>query len=179
MAILKLKEAGEEATLDIVTAEVIEGQYGKQVRFDANTGDVLYVPLGSVERQLDRCGVGEVEALSGKTIHFSRAANSKPGSAPFWNMDRAKEGDVVKKPVSNGKSLPPTAQKLADSYVDKPLPGEEEESGFDALLKKYTECVSEAVGLAQRIGKAGIPVDGSAVSSMAATLFIARKDARV
>lgn len=172
MAILKLKDAGDEATLDIVTAAVIQGEYGMQVQFDANTGDTLYVPLSSVERQLDRCGVATVEELSGRTLHFFRAPNHKPGGKPFWNIDSAKPGDVVK---TNGNGKP-----AAQYETPARLPGEDDEpNGFDLLLKKYTECVSESVGLAQRIAKAGIAVDGSAVSAMAATLFIARRDAKV
>lgn len=195
MSILKLTEAGDEMTLEIASAEIVPGNFGQQAKFVDKHGDTLFVPLSSVERQLDRCGVGTVEELTGRAIHFSRAASNKPGGKPFWNMDKARDGDVVHK--GNGKVPETATSRLAaqSNYKDGPLPNEDpreymqetgappagyeqSESGFSALVERYGECFSEALAFAQRVHKLGIPTDASAVSSIAATLMIARKDAR-
>jgi hypothetical protein len=169
MTILKLKEAGDEAVLAIAAVEVVKGDYGEQVKFTTASGDVLFVPSSSVERQLDRVGVAEIADLAGLNVHFSRAA-SKPGKAPYWNLDRAREGDPA--PKTNG--APPKAEPYESP---RRLPNEEP-TGFSEILKQYDECISESIGFAHRIVKAGIPgVDGSTVSSLAATLMIARQKA--
>jgi hypothetical protein len=175
MAILKLQEAGEEITLDLVSVEVVQGNFGQQVKFDANTGDCLYVPLASVERQLDRCGVADVSELSGKTIHFSRAASNRPGGKPFWNLDRAREGDVVAKP--NGK--PPVSKPAAVPYSSPGLlPGENPR--FDDLINSYGECLAAANSeIAPVLKKAGYEVTSDTLTSVAATLFIQRTRAGV
>jgi hypothetical protein len=185
MAILSLKKAGEEATLDITNAEQVQGQYGEQVKFTTDTNDILFVPLSSVQRQLDRCGVAEVEELSGKSLHFSRS-QAKNGTTVYWNIDKAREGDTKTAPKANGKPVVAQALSQNEHYVGT-LPGDEvetggpptETSGFDTVVEKYAECFNEAAGFAQRAKTLGIPVDLAGISAVAATLFIARNQARV
>jgi hypothetical protein len=88
-------------------------------------------------------------------------------------------------PTSNGtpKSTAPVASALSQNEHNVGwLPGDEVETGgapgsvtpFDGLLERYGECLTEAAGFGQRINKLGIPIDGSAVAAIAATIFIAR-----
>lgn len=128
MSILKLANAGDEATLTITGCEVVEGQYGEQVQFDAGE-DRLYLPFTSAERQLERIGLvddgldrGEAFArVVGETLTFSRAPSSKPGSKPFWNIARgtgktpAPKTNPTKAPIPGhanvpNKDLPPLLQ---------------------------------------------------------------------
>ncbi len=101
MSILKLKEAGDTAVLNITACEAVEGDYGTQIKFEADNGDTLYVPQSSVDRQMDRIGVPDYADCVGKQLRFFRAPNNKPGGKPFWNIDQARSGDT---PSTNGKS---------------------------------------------------------------------------
>lgn len=126
MSILKLANAGDEATLTITGCEEVEGQYGAQVKFVAGE-DVLLLPKASADRQLERIGfLSEgndlVEAsgygdVTGQTLTFSRAPNSKPGSKPFWNINVAGNGKPAPKP--NPAKTPVPAHS---NVPDKDLP---------------------------------------------------------
>jgi hypothetical protein len=192
MSILKLTEPGSSLTLDVAGVGIVKGDLGEQVKFETIGGDILFVPSASVTRQLDRCGVAEIADLRGKAIHFSRSDTLGKNGKPYWNLDKAKASDTRTNgaPSSNGtpKSTAPVASALSQNEHNVGwLPGDEvetggpptEASGFDVMVERYTECFNEAAGFAQRIHKLGLPVDLSGISSIAATLFIARKDARV
>ncbi len=198
MAILKLKLAGEEATLAISTAEVVQGQYGEQVKFSVDNGDVLYVPLDSVRRQIDRCGVGEIDELSGRTLHFSRAAGKN--GVVFWNIDKARPDDV-RTPKSNGNGHtngallpyetsdegeyetggpPPTPAKAAPRAIPAPTPEAATEDKFAALCEKYDECAKHIVTvIVPAMRKNDIPVDCQGVFAGIATLLIARRQEKI
>lgn len=104
MGIIKLQEAGESLTALIKTAERVKGQYGEQVKFSTQDGD-LYVPLDSALRQLERIPMA-VEDCAGETLTFSRDPNnSRPGAKPYWGIRLAGMGDNAPKPT--GKRLPP------------------------------------------------------------------------
>jgi hypothetical protein len=117
MTILKLANAGDEATLDITGAEIVTGQYGEQVQFDAGE-DRLYLPLSSAERQLERLGLAngkniDFGSIIGQRLVFSRTASPKPG-VNYWNINTAK-------PKTNG--APPVAktnEKKPVSLSSKP-----------------------------------------------------------
>jgi hypothetical protein len=187
MAILKLAEPGSSLTMEVADVEVVSGDFGKQVMFENDSGDVLYVPESSVTRQLDRVGVAEIEDLRGRAVHFSRSTTMSKAGKPFWNLDKATKDDLATKtaPKTNGKPVVASALSQNEHNVGW-LPGDEVETGsppaspqFDGLLERYGECLTEAAGFGQRINKLGIPVDGSAVAAIAATLFIARNQARI
>jgi hypothetical protein len=105
------------------------------------------------------------------TLILEQNAGEKyPSFKVLANLDRAREGDPA--PKTNG--APPKAEPYESP---RRLPNEEP-TGFSEILKQYDECISESIGFAHRIVKAGIPgVDGSTVSSLAATLMIARQKA--
>lgn len=120
MSILKLANAGDEATLDITGCEVVEGQYGEQVKFSAGE-DILFLPKASADRQIDRLGLvtpwngdaSDYEQVIGEKLTFSRTPSTKPGAKPFWNINVAKPNG--KPPVA--KAAPP---KSPPSFASKP-----------------------------------------------------------
>lgn len=97
MTILKLANAGDEATLDITGCEVVEGQYGEQVKFSSGD-DILFLPKASADRQIDRLELvtpwngdaSDYEQVIGERLTFSRTPSTKPGAKPFWNINLAK-----------------------------------------------------------------------------------------
>lgn len=128
MTLLKLKNAGDEATLEIASVEIVTGEFGQDVKFDTANGDTLYVPESSVLRQLDRTGVAEIADLSGKTLRFHRAENKKKGGKPFWDIDLARPGDL-KPSGANGNGRPaappasaPKPKPIAAQQPDPPKP---------------------------------------------------------
>jgi hypothetical protein len=183
MSIIKLKNAGEEITLEIAAVEIVPSQdpkMGAQVKFDTPSGDTLYVGESAVERQLDRCGVATIEELAGQTIHFSRAANKNPAFPPYWNLDRAREGDKVAKPTNGNGAAKATAPKAPAVPYSSPglLPGENPK--FDDLINSYGECLVAANSeIAPVLKKAGYEVTAETLTSVAATLFIQRTRANV
>ncbi len=167
MAILKLKNPGESAVLAIASASIEQGQYGEQVKFVTTSGDVLYTPVGSVQRQLDRIGVADIEDIAGKTIFVERTANhKKPGSAPFWDISRATEGDVVK---TNGH--PPTQAKPAPPKV---VPSDNE--AYDKLVDRYAQCMDS---ISEIVKARSFQLGEDAFVAACATLFIQRERAGV
>lgn len=194
MSILKLANAGDEATLTITGCEEVEGQYGAQVKFVAGE-DVLFLPKASADRQLERIGfLSEgndlVEAsgygdVTGQTLTFSRAPNSKPGSKPFWNINVAGNGKPAPKPNpaktpvpahSNvpDKDLPPflqnaTAEDNASlaAKVGVDLTGIQKDC---AIYQAQTEFVLRAI--APLYANAGIGMSPESAAACVQTLFI-------
>ena len=110
MAIIKLPNAGDTATLTISRCEVKAGNFGEQVAFSAGE-DVLFVGKDTADRQLLRCGfdVGDYAAVVGSTLRFSREANSKkPGAAPFWNIEVSSAGEARQTAAPSKRLAPPT-----------------------------------------------------------------------
>ncbi len=182
MSIIKLQDAGAEATLKIVACEAVEGTYGMQVKFDADNGDTLYVPQSSVDRQMDRIGVPEYADIVGQTIHFFRAPNSKPGGKPFWNIDRAVASDVPTPAKTNGKPVVAQALLPNENGTEEYLTGNagpgmpKEVSGFDQLVAKYAECMDAVTEL---LNARKATADSQAYAAMVATLYISRNQKSV
>jgi len=123
MAIIKLPNAGDTATLTITRCEVKAGNFGEQVAFSAGE-DVLFIGKDTADRQLLRCigkdtadrellrcrfDVGDYAAVVGSTLRFSREANSKkPGAAPFWNIEVSSAGEARQTAVPSKRLAPPT-----------------------------------------------------------------------
>lgn len=102
MAILKLQNAGESLTMTIKHAEVTQGKFGPQVKFENTDGDLLFVSQETAERQLGRIPLG-VEDCAGETLVFSRDENKK-GGAPYWSIRLAGSADRL--PPSNRVQSP-------------------------------------------------------------------------
>ena len=124
MSILKLKAAGEKATLTIAKCEVVDGQFGQQIRFTANNGDILYIGKDSADPPLVRLGFGDGDGVHydevvGHSIHFSRVANTKkPGAAPWWDLELATPADL--KPQAPTKRLTEVPGEAPALVPDRP-----------------------------------------------------------
>lgn len=185
MGIIKLAEAGSEAVLTITNCEAVEGKFGMQVRFDADNGDTLYVPESSVERQMDRFGAESYSDVVGMTLRFYRAPNNKGGS-PYWNIDKAREGDTAPKapkllPNETGSEdyLDDFMALPENGVADKPAkaPAKAQPlyvaTDFAGLIVKYKQCVSAATEAW------GDNTGDDALVAACATLFIARNQMKI
>ena len=65
MGIIKIADVGQEATLTITGCEQVEGQFGPQVRFDAD-GETLYLPASSALNQLAHIGLFAKQSRYGR-----------------------------------------------------------------------------------------------------------------
>lgn len=135
MSILKLANEGDEAYLQITECEVVAGQFGQQVKFTADNGDILFLPKDSADRQLGRIGFADLS--NGEVIHadvansllrFSRTPNSKPGARPYWDISLANRGDAKASGVPSKRLTQAEASKTA-SPPQKPATG-----SFDAMM---------------------------------------------
>lgn len=110
MGIVKLQQAGESVTWRVKSAEVVEGKFGPQIKFeDADTGDLLYISQDTAVRQLSRIPL-EVEACAGETLTFSRDPN-KSGGAPYWGI-RVADAVERSQPVASKRLAPPPNDPL-------------------------------------------------------------------
>lgn len=122
MAILKLPNAGDTATLTITDCATAESQYGVDVKFTAGA-DILYVPAKSADRQLARCGfimrdnADEIDyaAVIGQALTFYRAPNAKMPAKPFWDISLASATDAA-----NAASTPAPSATKAPSRAPTP-----------------------------------------------------------
>ena len=135
MSILKLANEGDEAYLQITECEVVAGQFGQQVKFTADNGDILFLPKDSADRQLTRLGF--TDASNGEVIHadvansllrFSRTPNPKPGARPYWDISVANRGDA--------KAAGVPSKRLTQSEASKPAaaPRKAATGSFDAMM---------------------------------------------
>jgi hypothetical protein len=183
MAILKLANPNDEATLNVTGCEMVEGNFGPQIKIDADNGDTLYVPEASFIRQMDRMGIAEPSDAVGKTLHFFRAPNSKPGGKPFWNIDRARPEDKPT-PASNGKPAVATAllpnengsepylQETGGAPIAKVMPTTDTASA--AHWQAFQDVLTKYVPAALAAG-AEVSVD---VNALTYQLYEARRTAR-
>lgn len=140
MSIVKIQEAGQSVTWDITDAEVVAGQYGQQVKFSEQGGDILYMPHESAERQLDRIGLTVVEC-AGKRLTISRDPNPKPGSKPYWGIRLGGAAQAPSKRIPSPDSLP--AGNDAVHPFDEPTE-EERFAAFSDAVDEVNEGFEEA-----------------------------------
>ena len=96
MAILKLPNVNDTHTGHVSACEQVEGNFGPQVKFGFEGGDLLFLPADSAHRQLLHAGFADVgedgharadlHGVAGNTLAFFRSPNKKAGSAPYWNV---------------------------------------------------------------------------------------------
>lgn len=105
MGIIKLSNAGDAVTWRIKSAEVVAGKFGNQVKFENDSGDILYISEKTAGQQLGRIKL-DVENCAGETLTFSRTENrTTPSAAPYWNITVA---DAVDRSApTQSKRLPP------------------------------------------------------------------------
>lgn len=135
MAIVKLANAGDSVTWHIKSAETVAGKFGPQVKFESESGDLLYIAEDTAGRQLGRIPL-DVANCAGETLTFYRSENPK-GGAPYWNIRLADAVDRSapvqskrlqrpgSKPIKGLDDFPDEAygNRVADPYQQtQPLP---------------------------------------------------------
>lgn len=96
---IKMPDVNDTVTMHCVRCEVVDGQFGEQVKFTDTRGDALYLPRESADRQLSRIGFVDGEQViygdvDGTTLIFSRDPNSKTGARPYWGIRRVVQDDT-------------------------------------------------------------------------------------
>lgn len=105
MTIVKLQNEGDTLTGTVAGCEVVEGQYGEQVKFTFTDGKILYLPKSSADNQLGREQVGLTYAEAiGNTLTFSRDPNKRAGGKPYWGINVASPAMAQAAP---SKRIPP------------------------------------------------------------------------
>jgi hypothetical protein len=168
MAILKLREAGESATMIVKACVVVEGQYGEQVQFDSDNGDTLYVPKSSADRQLERSGFDSPDGIDyarvvGETVTFYRAPNPKPGSSPYWNL-------TVETVAGMEAKRTPALLRDEDAAQAAELSAKVSPPDKRVRYKALTEWVIREIEPLYR--KADIGLSPEAAAAIVATIFI-------
>ena len=124
MGIIKLQNAGDAVTWRIKKAETVAGKFGAQVKFENDSGDILFISEATAAKQLERCGL-DVATCAGETLTFSRTENrATPSAAPYWNITVA---DAVDRAApTQSKRLPPP-KRVIPGLDDLP------DAGFGAM----------------------------------------------
>lgn len=103
MGIIKLQNAGDAVTWRVKKAETVAGKFGAQVKFENDSGDILFISEETAGRQLGRIPL-DIDTCAGELLTFSRTENPK-GGAPYWNITVA---DAVDRAAPmQSKRLPP------------------------------------------------------------------------
>lgn len=177
--IIKMPDAGDTHTMHVAKCEVVEGQYGEQVKFTDKNGDQLFIGRETADRQLGRCGFVDEEAIlysdvDGQTLIFSRESN--PKGKPYWNIAKTIHEDVSHRPslveqakaeaerVRQAKKLPP--DEPAKPPVAAP-PMQDGDLQVDAIDRAYAHAYMVAAEVQ------GEDATAEALQAGAATLFIA------
>lgn len=167
MAKIPLANAGDSLIVRVLKCEVVDGASGEQVKFSTEKGEI-YVGRKTADRQLLRAGFGEGEGdeatvfygdVDGYLLKFYRTPNKNPALKPYWNIERAADGD---EPV-RGKPEAPLAPPKA------PAPAKDEDgiARRSAIELAYKRAWSIAVAVQ---GKLATP---DSLQAGAATVFIA------
>lgn len=94
--IIRMPDEGDTLTMHVAKCEVVEGQFGEQVKFTDTRGDQLFISRASADRQLARQGFADGELViygdvDGQTLVFSRDHN--PKGKPYWGIQRVVPAD--------------------------------------------------------------------------------------
>ena len=201
MAIVKIKAAGESVTWRIKDAQEVSGNYGPQVKFeDADSGDVMFLPADSAQRQLDRIPL-TLAQCAGETLTISRDPNPKPGSAPFWGIRVAESGERNAQPTKrlthaeatqpkgkyipgiDGPEFPPEGDEDLDPYAHLPVHQagtrvpSAEASRTAPNASKRAAIADDYLALLAHVRKSVPNFSDDAAQAAAATIFIQWKNA--
>ena len=147
------KLADGPITMVIGAVKSAEGKFGPQMVFSSVDGTDVYISEMSGAKGLARLNLTP-ESVLGQTLHFEQVR--KDGKT-FTNIS-----------LATG-SAPTAAAAPATRTTSTAAPS----LSFEDAVALYAKCVQAAI---QHLGKAcegaEIPVDGAAIQSAAATLFI-------
>ena len=159
MSIHRLREG--PVTMQVSGAEVVEGKYGAQVRFDGSFLDddnaALYVTERTAVAQLERIGLNTASCV-GETLHFEHVHKD---DRTYTNITRV-TGDV-------SVPVPQVTSINAAPSVQAPAPGASKASSVDDV---YESCLSSALRHCEELAEQGWNVETSDLVAMTATLFI-------
>ena len=200
MAIVKLQNAGESLTWLIKKAEVVAGNYGNQVKFENEDGDILFIPHDSAQRQLDRINLQVVDCV-GETLTISRDPNPKPGAKPYWGIRPAGPGDrqptetrrmaspyqapSMGKPIKGLDDFPdeeygrsvhsPSGPPDEPEWVSTPQPGEKRQvqTVSASALEKKVQLTNAYCDLLKYVKANSGLTDENAIQAASATIWIA------
>ena len=151
------KLADGPITLVIGAVKAAEGKFGPQMVFSGIDGTDVYISELSGAKGLARLNLTP-ESVLGQTLHFEQIR--KDGKT-FTNINLATGS------APTATAAPATRTTSTGGYTAAPA------LSFDDAVALYAKCVQAAI---QHLGKAceqaEIPVDGAAIQSAAATLFI-------
>lgn len=146
------KLADGPITMVIGAVKSAEGKFGPQMVFSSVDGTDVYISEMSGAKGLARLNLTP-ESVLGQTLHFEQVR--KDGKT-FTNINLA-TGSAPTAAAAPATRTTSTASALS----------------FEDAVALYAKCVQAAI---QHLGKAceqaEIPVDGAAIQSAAATLFI-------
>lgn len=176
MSIIKLVP-GQRVTFGVGGTELVEGNYGPQIKFSGATPDdpsaVLFLNVEPATRQLERIGL-TMDSVVGQRVEIERVEKNGTkytniykanGAAPVQTKPAAAPTSTAKMAFSSGAALPWENEETGAPPADA-LPHEK----LDHQFRIYDLCLDHAHAAAkQRFGK---DVTDEAVAAMAATLYI-------
>lgn len=111
---MEIKEVGQEARFQVAAVDRVQGQYGEQYVITAANNDVLYMPVASLDRQLEHMGLGDPSELENQWIRVYRAPN--PRGKPFWNIEILGQGSENTPATRRAIAQTPARQADAPAY---------------------------------------------------------------
>lgn len=203
--IIKLPNEGDSLTMKVAACEVVQGQYGEQVKFTGSTSDILFLPKDSADRQLQRIPL-DYEECVGNTLTFSRDHNPKAGAKPFWGIalyQGASPAPTKRLTPEQAASAKPHAGPIMPFDADPDDPGpmdpwdDPKERHADAPKKAapartplpsapQSTIEADYIALFERVCEAQariaaehqIPMDGSSAQAMTFSIFNLTRNGR-
>lgn len=183
MSIVKL-EPGQNILFDIASLDEVEGKFGAQYKITDRRGDVLFLNVDTVVKQLGRIGFTPQTAV-GQTLEFERIEKNgtkytninKPGAAKLAAAPKAN----VKQELSSGPHIAGMDDEPA-VYAETGAPPSVESGSVYPRLQKlfdvYDVCFDHVLtNVAPRLTASDIGSSPESVAAMTATLYISAKDA--
>ncbi len=171
---LTLENAGDSAVVTVTECKTVQTKFGNKLVFMGMTPEwdgpveTPLIPDTTGLKQLERIGL-TTETCVGETLTFSRAPN--PSGKPYWNIDVAKPQGAPSKRVGPPTTAPKAvAQAVSSSNATL-------DQRRDKVLTQYLMLWQTTAKTLVQAGQTyGITVDGAAVQSAAATVWISWKD---
>ena len=194
---IKLTEPGSSYIGRVTRVDLNKSGKWPDYEFHVENGDTIQMPQKAADRQIERLKVGTAFDLAGTLIKVSRSDEPGENGKLFWNLDlaspaEAKPSKRIPPPTatstaqpqpfdqparSEGHSGPPDAPLVGEDD-DEPTPltakAEGERIQREALERTYFALWARCAAYQARVGAADrVPVDGSSVNAMAATIWVA------
>lgn len=157
------KLANGPITMDVASVTLTEGNFGPQYRFVGTDGTEVYISETAGKRGLDRLKLDE-ETVEGRRLTLFQV---KKDGKTYTNIEFA--GTAAAAPAESAAAAPGTSPKTAGGTVTG-------KKSLEELEELYGKCLDIAMRtLVKRCEEFSVPIDGAAVQSATATIFIAAK----